>query len=158
MTSKSTLEFLSLITDDFSIQRGHALPFGATVERGGINFSIYARNATEVSLVFFLPEEEDEIAAFPLDNKINRTGDVWHVFVAGLNPGVEYAYKMNGPQTLPHRYNPNLILADPYANALNGRITWAAPVHPNMPFRRGIIVSHEYDWEFDQPINRPLAD
>ena len=158
MTSKSTLEFLSLITDDFSIQRGHALPFGATVERGGINFSIYARNATEVSLVFFLPGEEGEIAAFPLDNKINRTGDVWHVFVAGLNPGVEYAYKMNGPQTLPHRYNANLILADPYANALNGRISWADPVHPNAPFRRGILVSHEYDWEFDQPINRPLAD
>jgi len=158
MTSKSTLKFLSLITDDFSIQRGQALPFGATVERGGINFSIYARNATEVILVFFLPGEEDEIAAFPLDNKINRTGDVWHVFVAGLNPGVEYAYKMNGPLTLPNRYNANLILADPYANALNGRITWAAPVHPNMPFRRGIIVSHEYDWEFDQPINRPLAD
>jgi isoamylase len=158
MTSKSTAEFLSLITEDFSIQRGHALPFGATVERGGINFSIYARNATGVILVFFLPGEEDDIVAFPLDNKINRTGDIWHVFVAGLNPGIEYAYKIDGPLTLPHRYNPNLLLADPYAIALNGRFTWADPRLPNTPFRRAILVDKDYDWEFDQPINRPLAD
>ncbi|MEI6066314.1 MAG: glycogen debranching protein GlgX [Methylococcaceae bacterium] len=158
MASKSTAEFLSLITDDFSIQRGHALPLGATVERGGINFSIYARNATEVILVFFLPGDDDEVVAFPLDNKINRTGDIWHVFVAGLNPGIEYAYKIDGPKNLPHRYNPNLLLADPYAIALNGRITWADPQYPNTPFRRAILVNTEYDWEFDQPINRPLAD
>jgi isoamylase len=158
MASKSTAEFLSLITEDFSIQRGHALPFGATVERGGINFSIYARNATGVILVFFLPGEEDDIVAFPLDNKINRTGDIWHVFVAGLNPGIEYAYKIDGPLTLPHRYNPNLLLADPYAIALNGRFTWADPRLPNTPFRRAILVDKDYDWEFDQPINRPLAD
>ena len=145
MASKSTAEFLSLITDDFSIQRGHALPLGATVERGGINFSIYARNATEVILVFFLPGDDDEVVAFPLDNKINRTGDIWHVFVAGLNPGIEYAYKIDGPKNLPHRYNPNLLLADPYAIALNGRITWADPQYPNTPFRRAILVNTEYD-------------
>jgi glycogen operon protein len=158
MSLKSLDKFLSLMTEDFSIQRGHALPFGATVERGGINFSIYARNATEVLLVFFLPGEEDEIVAFPLDKKINRTGDIWHVFVAGLNPGIEYAYKINGPRTLPHRYNDTLLLADPYAIALNGRSIWANPKHPNTPFRRAILVDKEYDWEFDQPINRPLAD
>jgi isoamylase len=158
MSLKSLVEFLSLITEDFSIQRGHALPFGTTVERGGINFSTYVRHATGVVLVFFYPDEEHEIAAFPLDNKINRTGDVWHAFVAGLNPGVEYAYKIDGPQTLLHRYNANLLLADPYAIALNGRVTWADPEHSDMPFRRAIIVNKEYDWEFDQPINRPLAD
>lgn len=158
MVSKSTTEFLSLITDDFGFQRGHALPFGATIERGGINFSIYARYATDVTLVFFLPGEEEEIAAFPLDGKINRTGDVWHVFITGLNPGIEYAYKISGPQTNHHRHNANLLLADPYALALNGRTTWADSKHSDTLFRRAILVNKEYDWEFDQPINRPLAD
>ncbi|MEQ1557944.1 MAG: glycogen debranching protein GlgX [Methyloglobulus sp.] len=158
MALKSTVEFLSLITDDFNIQRGHAMPFGATIERGGINFSIYARHATDVILVFFLPGAEHEIAAFPLDNKINRTGDVWHVFVAGLNPGVEYAYRIDGPKTFPHCYNADLLLADPYAIALNGRVAWADRRHVNTPFRRAILVNKEYDWGFDQPINRPLAD
>ena len=158
MSFKSLVDFLSIITEDFSIERGHALPFGATIERGGINFSVYARYATEVILVFFFPGEEHEIAAFPLDNKINRTGDVWHVFVAGLNPGVEYAYKMDGPHNFLHRYNPQLLLADPYAIALNGRYTWADPSPPNTPYCRAILVNKEYDWAFDQPINRPLAD
>ncbi len=158
MAAKTSTNFLSLITEEFNFQRGHALPFGATVERGGINFSIYAENATSVILALFLPGEEDYIAAFPLDSKINRTGNVWHVFIAGLNPGVEYAYKIDGPQTLPHRFNPNLLLADPYAIALNGREKWADPKQSDLPFRRAVLVDKGYDWEFDQPINRPLAD
>ena len=158
MSLQSLKSFLDLITLDFSIQRGHALPFGATVERGGINFSIYARHATGVVLVFFFPDEEQEIAAFPLDNKINRTGDIWHVFIAGLDPGIEYAYEIDGPKSLPHRYNPNLLIADPYAIALSGRITWADSSHQKTLFRQAILVNKEYDWGFDQPINRPLAD
>lgn len=158
MAAKTSTNFLSLITEEFNFQRGHALPFGATVERGGINFSIYAENATSVILALFLPGEEDYIAAFPLDSKINRTGNVWHVFIAGLNPGVEYAYKIDGPQTLPHRFNPNLLLADPYAIALNGREKWADPKQSDLPFRRAVLVDKGYDWEFDQPINRSLAD
>lgn len=158
MVSNSSAEFLALISGDFSLQRGHALPFGATAERGGINFSIYARHATGVVLVFFLPGKDKEMAAFPLDNKINRTGDVWHVFVAGLNPGIEYAYKIDGPQAVPHLYDASLLLADPYAVAINGRATWANHDCPNSLFRKAIIVNNEYDWEFDQPINRPLAD
>lgn len=158
MVSNSSAEFLALISEDFSLQRGHALPFGATAERGGINFSIYARHATGVVLVFFLPGKDKEMAAFPLDNKINRTGDVWHVFVAGLNPGIEYAYKIDGPQAVPHLYDASLLLADPYAVAINGRATWANHDCSNSLFRKAIIVNNEYDWEFDQPINRPLAD
>jgi isoamylase len=158
MKSKSKADFLSLITEDFGFQRGHALPFGATIERGGINFSIYARNATEVVLIFFLPGEDQEIAAFPLDGKFNRTGDVWHAFVSGLNPGVEYAYKIDGFDGSTHRYNANLLLADPYAIALNGRLVWGDSKNPDTPFRRAVLVDKEYDWEFDQPINRPLAD
>ena len=135
MMSKSTADFLSLITDDFGFQRGHALPLGATIERGGINFSIYARYATEVVLVFFLPGEDQEIAAFPLDGKFNRTGDVWHAFISGLNPGVEYAYKIDGLVGSTHRYNANLLLADPYAVALNGRLVWGKIMtsHPLSP-------------------------
>ncbi|MDD2659274.1 MAG: glycogen debranching protein GlgX [Methylococcales bacterium] len=158
MSLTSLESFLDLITLDFSIQRGHALPFGATVERGGINFSIYARHATGVVLVFFFPGEEQEIAAFPLDNKINRTGDIWHVFIAGLDPGIEYAYEIDGPNDLPHRYNPKLLMADPYAIALSSRATWADSSPPKSLFRQAILVNKEYDWEFDQPINRPLAD
>jgi len=157
MTAKSS-EFLSSITGTFGFHRGQALPFGSTIKLGGINFSIYARHATAVTLVFFLPGNDREIATFSLDNKINRTGDVWYVFIAGLKEGLEYAYKMDGPQSHRHRYDGNLLLADPYATTLNGRSTWALPVSTKTLFRSAVLIHKEYDWESDQPINRPLAD
>ena len=158
MLSNTSTGFLAVITEHFSFERGHPLPFGATVERGGINFSLYSRHATAVTLVLFMPGEEEEIAAFPLDGKRNRTGDVWHVFIAGLNPGIEYAYRIDGPESAPHRFDPGSLLADPYAAALNGHPVWADEVRPRDAFRRALVVNHDYDWGFDQPINRPLSD
>lgn len=150
--------FLSVVTKEFSFNRGRPLPFGATVERGGINFSIFARNATAVTLVIFLPGGE-EIAAFPFDTKFNRTGDVWHAFLGGLDPAIEYAYRIDGPRSAPHSYDSGKLLADPYAFALNGRRLWGKQTTvTNDMFRRAVLVNHDYDWELDQPINRPLAD
>jgi len=31
-------DLLSVVTEEFGFERGHPLPLGATVERGGINF------------------------------------------------------------------------------------------------------------------------
>jgi isoamylase len=159
MRTKSKTGLLAVVTGDFSFDRGHPLPFGATVERGGINFSLFSSHATDVTLVLFVPGDEAEIAAFPLDCKRNRTGDVWHVFIAGLNPGIEYAYRIDGPRSLPHRFDPDTLLADPYAAALNGHPAWGDQARQAAEFfRRALLVTHDYDWEFDQPINRSLAD
>lgn len=152
------LNFLSVISSEFSFNRGHPLPFGATVARGGINFSIFARHATSVTLVLFLPGGE-EIAAFPFDSKFNRTGDVWHAFITGLDPGIEYAYRIDGPKFGAHRYDAEKLLADPYAIALNGRQVWGdESSSPPDVFRRAALINHDYDWDLDQPINRPLSD
>jgi glycogen operon protein len=151
-------DFLSVISNEFSFDRGHPLPLGATVVRGGINFAIFSRHAASVTLVIFLPGG-DELAAFPFDSKINRTGDIWHAFIAGLDPGIEYAYRMDGPTSARHRYDPGILLADPYAVALNGRTVWGEKAsEAGDAFRRALIVNHAYDWEMDQPINRPLSD
>jgi len=150
---------LTVVTEEFGFERGHPLPLGATVERGGINFAIFSRHAKAVTLVLFLPGSAEEIAAFPLDPRHNRTGDVWHAFVAGLDPGIEYAYRMEGPTSVRHRFDSRICLADPYAPVLNGRRTWGDKNRqPPETFRRALIVDRDYDWELDQPINRPLAD
>ena len=155
---KTQTGLLSVVTEDFSFDRGHPLPLGATVMRGGVNFSLFSRYAEEVTLVLFKPGEETEIAAFPLDNKRNRTGNVWHAFIAGLDPGVEYAYRIDGPKSSQHSFNPDNLVADPYAVALNGSRKWGDSSHPHDSFCRALLVNREYDWEFDQPINRPLSD
>ncbi len=152
-------DLLSVITEDFGFERGHPLPFGARVERGGINFAIFSRHATAVTLLLFLPGGRVEMAAFPLDRHHNRTGDVWHAFVSGLNPGIEYAYRIEGPAGIRHRFDPRLCLADPYALALNSPRPWGDGSRRHQDaFRRGLIVGRDYDWALDQPINRPMAD
>lgn len=90
MPSPASADLLLVVSEEFGFERGHPLPLGATVERGGINFAIFSRHATAVTLVLFLSGSAMEMAAFPLDRKRNRTGDVWHAFVAGLDPGIEY--------------------------------------------------------------------
>jgi glycogen operon protein len=152
-------QLLALITEDFSFERGHPLPLGASVVRGGINFALFSRHATDVTLVLFQPGEASELVAFPFDRQYNRTGNVWHAFISGLNPGIEYAYRVDGPKSSPHLFDPSVLLADPYASALNGRRIWGDNAQP-LPdlLRRAMLVNHDYDWEFDQPINRPMSD
>jgi glycogen operon protein len=65
---------LAVVTERFSFERGYPLPMGATVERGGVNFSIFSRHATAVTLILFSPLTGEEVAAFPLENRYNRTG------------------------------------------------------------------------------------
>ena len=150
---------LDVISEQFSFERGYPLPMGATVERGGVNFSIFSRHATSVTLILFSPLSGEEVAAFPLGNRYNRTGDVWHAFIAGLDPGIGYGYRMSGPKGTPHSFNHDILLADPYAVSYHSPVQWGRTEHrPPDSFRRAILLQHEYDWEFDQPINRPLAD
>ena len=90
MMTEHRQRLLDLIQIEFEICRGRALPLGATVERGGVNFSVFSENATSVTLVLFRVGDADPIAEFPLDAKRNRTGHVWHMFVGGIDPGMEY--------------------------------------------------------------------
>jgi glycogen operon protein len=155
---------LSLIGANFEIRRGSPLPLGATVLRGGINFAIFSRHATSVRLALFVPGDEEPVFEFALHPHHNRTGDVWHVFVQGLDPGVEYAYRMNRePNEAPaiHRYDPEALLLDPYAKDVTGGERWGEtprfePRRRNR--RRCLLVDNQFDWGFDQPLNIPLAD
>src|SRR6185295_4080053 len=64
---------------------GASAPLGATVSAHGVNFSVFARHATAVELVFFDRAEDPRPArAIPLDPVANRTYHYWHGFVPGL--------------------------------------------------------------------------
>jgi glycogen operon protein len=149
--------FLQLVSDDFRFERGHPLPFGATVRRGGVNFAIFSGHATAVTLVLYLPGSREPMVEFPLDPRYNRTGNVWHAFIAGLDPGIEYGYRMDGPSNSAegHRFQPQTVLLDPYAKALSGGEYWG--VRPRSGYR-SLVVDDDFDWGMDQPLNIPLAD
>ena len=102
---------------------GHPLPLGATVTPEGINFAVYSHNATAAFLDLFARADDSEPSArIALDPIKNRTGDVWHVFVEGLQSGQLYGWRMDGPYRplRGHRFNVHKLLVDPYARAIHG--------------------------------------
>jgi len=151
-------KLLSLVPTQFEFSRGTPLPFGATALRGGINFSIVSKHATTVTLLLFSPGAAEPFAEFPFDPHFNRTGDVWHAFLLGLDPGVHYAFRMEripNENPLIYRFNRQNLLLDPYAPATSANSPWGAVGHPP---KRSAVIDSQFDWESDQPLNIALAD
>ncbi|MBW2172924.1 MAG: glycogen debranching enzyme, partial [Deltaproteobacteria bacterium] len=136
---------------------GRPLPLGATVAPEGVSFSIFSRHATSLSLVLFQKANPKPVSEIPLDPDINRTGDIWHIFVVGLDPYLRYGYRADGPHDPTgegHWFNRKHILLDPYARALEGGEVWGQGVGQ----RPCCIVADDFDWEGDRPLNLPLKD
>jgi glycogen operon protein len=154
---------LRVVRGDFGIRRGHPLPYGAVLRRDGINFSIVSHHATGATLVLFLPGEEGPVLEMPLDPRYNRTGDVWHAFVAGIDPGIEYGYRFEmtpNPEPAIHRYDPGKVLLDPFGKGVVGLEGWGQGQgsHGRLERLRSRVVDEEFDWGLEQPLNVPLAD
>ncbi len=154
---------LDAVTTDFAVLRGHPQPFGVSLLAGGVNFAVFSRHATALSLVLFQPGELDPLLEFPLDPKINRTGDVWHICLQGLVPGFEYGYRVarnSGKESPTHRFDDHQVLLDPYARAVSGPSLWrqASRKASRAGNWRGLLVNETFDWELDQPLNHHLAD
>jgi isoamylase len=109
------------------VRDGIPLPWGAQSHVGGVNFSVFSRNATRVRLEFYSrPGDPEPSRVFDLDPKRHRTGDVWHVWVRGVESGQLYAYRVEGPWAPAegHRFNPRKLLLDPYATAIADTDYW----------------------------------
>jgi isoamylase len=154
---------LRIVRGDFAVRRGHPLPYGASVRRDGVNFSIFSPQATEMMLVLFLPGESEPVLELPLDRRYNKTGDVWHVLVRGLDPGIEYGFRAGcEPNPEPHlfRFDRNRVLIDPHSKAIAGLEQWGevATAKGRLEGLRSRVVDEEFDWGHEQPLSVPLAD
>ena len=72
---------------------GHPMPFGVSETRQGLNFAVFSKHATAMTLVLFSRRRDAPVLELPLDPDTNRTGHVWHVEVAGLDPGTRYGWR-----------------------------------------------------------------
>jgi glycogen operon protein len=102
----------------FGIEAGSHTPLGATVDARGVNFALFSRHAEKVELCLFDDNGAREVARIPLPA---RTGDVWHVHIAGLVAGQRYGYRAHGPYAPKqgHRFNLHKLLIDPYARQID---------------------------------------
>ncbi len=146
----------------YTIQRGTAIPFGATAFRQGVNFAIFSKEATSCTLVLTDPATNNILAELPFDPARNRTGNVWHMFVQNLDPGVYYSYRFDmqpNPNPAIYRFNPKLLLLDPHARAVAGGGVWGAHTAATAPQRYGMVREWGFtDWQKDEPLNTPLVD
>ena len=134
---------------------------GASLRRSGINFSIFSKHATSCTLVLFAAGEKKPFAEFALDPHVNRTGQVWHAFVEGIDAGVQYGYRLDmqpNPDPQVYRYDPSRVLLDPYARALSNGGAWGQYKPGKRPYRNSLVVESHFDWGDDQPLNTPLVN
>ena len=151
----------------FEVRRGAPFPFGASIQRDGVNFAVFSRHATSVSLVLFQPGREEPLAELPLDPRYNRTGDVWHLLVRGPVASLQYGFRLDRqPNDKPqvHRFDPSAVVVDPYARALvSETLPPGSPVFDERTLMsrrtwRSLVASEDFDWGTDQPLNVHLAD
>lgn len=94
-------------------------PLGASYDGAGVNFALYSQVAQKVELCLF--DEHDVETRIEMTE---RNSYVWHNYIPGLQPGQRYGYRVYGPYDPVHglRCNPNKLLLDPYAKAIEGNI------------------------------------
>jgi glycogen operon protein len=152
----------------YRTSRGRCLPLGATATAEGINFAVLCRHGTSVQLVLYSLEASSNapLADLPLDGRVNRTGDHWHIHVSGLPSSFRYGWRVDGPFNHVNRYDPALVLLDPFATAVSDGATWGAGarvVAGSRPLsqgttRRSVFFRRSFDWRGDVPPLVPLED
>ena len=125
---------------------------------GAINFSLFSKNATGVTLLLKFSDEQAPIDV-PLDAAKNRSGDHWHIAVAGLPlAGVRYAFRLSGAGgwDTGHRWDARIPLLDPYAPLVSLRPLFGVPAPAMYTTRYGMydFASPPFDWG-DEPTTRP---
>jgi isoamylase len=180
--SRSEWSLEPVMPQDTGLQIAPGSPylFGATMNHEGCNFALFSKHATAVMLLFFDRTDSDTPThILPLDPCMNKTGDVWHIFVHGVKEGQLYGYVVDGPYNPAkgHRFNNTKLLLDPYAKAVAGNYHWDDPAAYEYVFgssptslsrntqrnygkvgKSVVVAPSDFDWEGDKPLNIPLKD
>lgn len=70
---------------------GRPLPLGAWLLGEGVNFALFSRHATGVTLLLYAAAQDPQPAQrIALDPHCHRDGDIWHAWVADVRPGCQY--------------------------------------------------------------------
>ena len=82
--------------DKLSIKNypGVPYPLGATWDGEGVNFALFADNATGVELCLF--DERMGATQSTTIKMTERTHQMYHAYVPGLRPGQMYGYRVHG--------------------------------------------------------------
>ncbi len=148
---------------------GKAYPLGAAYDGSGTNFAVFSEVAERVELCLFDVDGSESRVALP-----EVDGFVWHAFLPSVEPGQRYGFRVHGPYdpSQGQRCNPNKLLLDPYAKAIDGVFEWdqslfsynfgdpdsrndddSAALVP-----KSVVINPYFDWGVDRPPQHDYAD
>ena len=145
---------------------GRSAPLGPTVCDGGLNFSIFSREALGVDLLLFDRQDDPRPSrVMTMDPSLNRTYYYWHAFVPDLQPGQIYAYRVHGlfDPSNGLRFDHDKILLDPYGrgivvpNDYRRDAAFKAGENTAAAMKSVVTDSRTYDWEGDTPLKLPSS-
>ncbi len=159
------------MTQVYETRPGRSQPLGPSRDGEGVNFSVFSSAAQRVFLCLF-DETGDETRL----EMAAEDGPYWSLWVAGLEPGHRYGFRVDGPfePSAGVRCNSNLLLLDPYARAIEGSLRWAPAVRgfrgedpfgpassedsaPYVP-RSVLVEEGGFDWGSDRPPRRAWSE
>lgn len=145
---------------------GRSYPLGAAWDGTGVNFALFSEVAERVELCLFDSEGREQ--RIDLNE---TTAFIWHGYVPNLWPGQHYGYRVHGPWDPSRglRCNPNNLLLDPYATAVDGEVRWNGSLfshlhdHPDLlnpadsaaVMPKSVVTNPWFDWQDDRHPNTP---
>lgn len=151
------------------LRPGSAYPLGATYDGSGTNFALFSEVAERVELCLF-----DTAGTETMIELVELDGFIWHAFLPGIEPGQRYGYRVHGPfdPAAGARCNPNKLVLNPYAKAIDGRFDWNQSLFgydfgfpdsrndedsaAHMP--KSVVINPFFDWGTDRPPRHAYAD
>lgn len=148
---------------------GKAYPLGATYDGAGTNFALFSEVAERVELCLFDADGTETRVTLPEVDYY-----VWHGYIPAIEPGQRYGYRVYGPYEPAEglRCNPNKLLLDPYAKAIDGTFDWNQSLFSynfgdpdsrndddsatSMP--KSVVINPYFDWGNDRPPSHEYAD
>ena len=147
-------------------------PLGASYDGAGVNFALFSQVAERVELCLF--DDQDNESRIELTE---QNSYVWHTYLPGIQPGQRYGYRIHGPYNPEQGQwcNPNKLLLDPYAKAIEGNIDGDESLFsywfndPNNPdnmndldsaahMMKAAVINPFFDWGSDQHPYIPYSD
>ncbi|HVM08984.1 MAG TPA: glycogen debranching protein GlgX [Acidimicrobiales bacterium] len=151
---------------------GRPYPLGATPDAEGTNFSIFSEHAERIELCLFDESGNETRLTLP-----EVTAHRFHGYVPGAKVGQRYGFRVHGPfdPQNGHRFNPNKVLLDPYAKAIDGDFQWNESVYgysfdaeeKDLSFNdadsaafvpKSVVVADDFDWGDDRRPGTPLHE
>jgi isoamylase len=154
---------------------GDPFPLGASWDGYGTNFSLFSEHAEAVELCLFDADDRETRIEMTQRRALN-----WHCYLPECRPGQRYGFRVHGPYAPQEgkRFNPDKLLIDPYAKAIDGVVDWAhdANVLPYVPtgsedadleiddeddasaMPKSVVISDDFDWEGDLPPRISFVD